>query len=220
MLKHLVTGFLLLAVGQAIVCGQNAQPFAERNPRYRLQPGDVIEVSYTYTPDYNQTLPIEPDGFATLKLIGSVKLSDLTLDQATDELKRQAGSKLNNPEITVVLKEYVKPHIVVSGEVNHPGSFDLHGKATAMEAIAWSGGFKDTSQQTQVLLIRRVDPEYAQVRVLDFKKLSSAKGAREDVELSPNDILVVPKSRLGKIEPYVRVASLGLTALYGVTVLK
>ena len=210
----------MLLVALATLYAQNAPTFADRNPRYHLQPGDVIEVSYTYTPEYNQTLPIEPDGYATLRLIGSVKLSDLTLDDATSELKRQASTKLNDPEITVVLKEYVKPHIVVSGEVNRPGSFDLHGKASAMEAIAWSGGFKDTSQQSQVLLIRRVDSEFAQVRVLDFKKLSSPKGVNEDVQLSPNDILVVPKNRLGKVEPYVRVASLGLTALYGVAILK
>jgi hypothetical protein len=33
-------------------------------------------------------------------------------------------------------------------------------------------------------------------------------------------MLIVPKNRLGKIEPYVRVASMGLTALYGVEIAK
>lgn len=194
--------------------------FDDRQQRYHLQAGDVLEISYVYSPDYNQTVSIEPDGFVTLKLVGSLKLLGLTVDQATEQIKQQAATRLNEPEITVVLKEYVKPHVVVSGEVAHPGSFDLRGRSTVLDAIAWSGGFKDTSKQTQVLLIRRVNPEMASQRIIDVKRLSSPEGFREDVELKPDDLLIVPKNKLGKIEPYVRVMSLGLTALYGVSVLK
>jgi hypothetical protein len=59
-----------------------------------------------------------------------------------------------------------------------------------------------------------------QVRVIDYKKLSSRGGAGEDFPLENNDILIVPKSHLGAIEPYVRVAAAGLTSLYGISVLK
>ena len=73
-----------------------------------------------------------------------------------------------------------------------------------------------------MLLIRRTSPDsdLAQTKLINFKELSSAKGASEDITLQPNDILIVPKNALGKIEPFVRISSLALTGLYGVAVLK
>jgi polysaccharide export outer membrane protein len=207
----------------AVLCPASAQQagtFASRNHPYRLQPGDVVEVSYTYTPEYNSTVALEPDGMVTLKFIGSLNLADLTIENATEQIRKAASAKLHDPEVTLILKEYVKPHIVITGEVGHPGSFDLHGKATALEAIAWSGGFKESAKQKQVLLIRRTEGDMAETHLLNFKSISSAKGIREDVELQPNDILIVPKTALGAIEPYIRLSAMGLTSLYGISVLK
>ncbi len=198
----------------------SAPAFATRSHPYRLQPGDVVEVSYTYTPEYNSTVTIEPDGMVTLKFIGALGLSDETLETATEKVKKLAATRLNDPEVTITLREYVKPHVVISGEVNHPGSFDIHGKVTALEAIAMSGGFKDSAKQTQVLLLRKTEGDMASTHLINFKSLTSAKGATEDVELQPNDILIVPKTRFATIEPYVRLTAMGLTGLYGLSVIK
>ena len=87
--------------------------FASRDNPYRLQPGDVIEVSYTYTPEYNSTVTLEQDGMVTLKFVGSLDLGNQTITQATEKVRQLAATKLADPEISVTLKEYVKPHIVV-----------------------------------------------------------------------------------------------------------
>jgi polysaccharide export outer membrane protein len=216
--RLLILVFAISAAASAFA--QQGTAFANRDHPYRMQPGDVIEVSYTYTPEYNSTVTLQPDGVVALKFIGSLNLSGMTLEAGTEEIRKLASAKLNDPELTLTLKEYVKPHIIISGEVARPGSFDLHGKATALEAIAWSGGFKESAKVKQVLLIRRTEGDLAQTRLIDFKNISSARGAREDVELQPNDILIVPKNKLGVIEPYVRLTAMGLTGLYGVSVLK
>jgi polysaccharide export outer membrane protein len=122
--------------------------------------------------------------------------------------------------LTLTLKEFVKPHFTVYGEVTRPGLYDIHGTVTVLQAIALSGGVKDTSKETQVLLIRKMNDEIAEVKVINTKLMSSAKGAREDFELHPDDMLIVPKSRLGKVEPYIRVVTMGLTSLYGVQAFK
>ena len=58
-----------------------APTFAERDPRYRLQPTDTIEVRYRYTPEFDQTVSIQPDGFVILQIVGDLKLQGLSLDQ-------------------------------------------------------------------------------------------------------------------------------------------
>ena len=66
-----------------LLSAQDQGKFADREPKYRLQPSDVVEVEYTYTPEYNQTVSVQPDGFVTLKVIGGVHASGLTIDVLT-----------------------------------------------------------------------------------------------------------------------------------------
>ena len=199
---------------------QDQGKFADREPKYRLQPSDVVEVEYTYTPEYNQVVSVQPDGYVTLKVIGGVQAAGLTLDGLRAAIKAKGDTSFNDPEVTVLLKEYVKPHFVVAGEVVHPGTFDLRGNVSLVEAIAISGGFKESSKQSQVVLVRKVNAEIAEVKVVDVKALMDPKNVREDLKLRPDDLVIVPRNRLGKIEPYVRLTSSVLSGLYGVALLK
>jgi polysaccharide export outer membrane protein len=187
--------------------------FAERDPHYRLQPEDKIEVQYRYTPEYNTQASVQPDGYASMPLIGQVKVGGLTLEEAAAAIRRKANEKLNEPEVIVLLKEYVKPFFTVAGEVAKPGRVELHGPVTLVEAIALSGGFKDSARRTQVLLLRKSSQDMAQVKVFDLRKLMSPSGIREDVTLQSGDMLVVPRNAVSKIEPYVRLSEAGLYAL-------
>ena len=217
-MKKLLTAVVLLV----LLCAAFAQQptLVTRDRPYRLQPSDVVEIEYVYTPEYNQVATIAPDGVVTLKLIGPVKVAGLNLEQATAAITSKASKPLNAPELTVTLKDYVKPHFTVYGEVSKPGTYDLHGRVTVLQAIAVSGGVKESSKQNKVLLIRKVDDDLAEVKVISTRSMSSAKGVHEDFALEPDDMLIVPKNVLGKIEPYVRVAAQGLTSLYGVQILK
>jgi polysaccharide export outer membrane protein len=214
--KAFMAVLLIAAAGVIPALCQDQTQFAERNPKYRLHRGDVIDIEYTYTPEYNQTATVQPDGEVTLKLLGGVSVAGLTLDEAHRLIVERAGERLNKPEITLLLKDYVKPHFTVAGEVNKPGDYDIHGSVSAIEAIALSGGFKESSKQNQVVLVRKMNHDVAEVRLLNFKTLSSAAGIREDIEIKPDDILIVPKNRLSRVEPYVRIASMAMGGLYGV----
>jgi polysaccharide export outer membrane protein len=115
--------------------------------------------------------------------------------------------------VIVLLKEYVKPFITVAGEVARPGRIELHGRVTLVEAIALSGGFKDSAHRTQVLLLRKSASDMAEVKMYDLRKLMSASGLREDVALKSGDMLVIPRNALSKIEPFVRISEAGLYGL-------
>lgn len=74
--------------------------------RYKMVPGDVVEISYRYTPEFNQTVTIQPDGFVVLEIVGEVKLSGRNLEQARQEIIKKASVRLNDPEVTLILKEF------------------------------------------------------------------------------------------------------------------
>ena len=205
----------------ALICTQivAAQPpaFADREARYRLQPEDKIEVQYRYTPEYNALVSIQPDGFVSLPFTGDVKVMGLTLEAAGAAIAKKAGERLSAPEVSVLLREYVKPYFVVAGEVAHPGRFDLRGSVSVVEAIAQSGGFKESSKHSQVVLVHKVDPEHAEVKLLNLNRLMSAGGIREDLELRSGDMLIVPKTLISKVDPYIRLTTSSLTSiLFGI----
>ncbi len=218
-MRNMVIGVAFLAFMSGAF-GQQPPQLVSRDQPYRLQPSDVLEVEYVFTPEYNQVATVEPDGIVRLKVVGSVKVAGLSLDEATAAITKKASVPLNAPEVSLILKEYVKPHFTVYGEVTRPGIYDIHGGVTVLQAIAISGGFKETGKESQVILVRKVNSEFAEVKLINAKTLSSAKGVKEDFALEADDMLIVPKNKLFKIEPYVRVASMGLTSLWGVNVLK
>jgi polysaccharide export outer membrane protein len=203
--------FLFLSV----CLGMQAQTagFAERDPHYKLQAEDKIEVQYRYTPEYNTQASVQPDGYVSMPLVGEVKLAGLTLAQAAAAISQKASARLTDPDVIVLLKEYVKPFLTIAGEVTKPGRIEIHGEITLVEAIALSGGFKDSARRTQVLLLRKTAPDMAAVKVYDVRKMMSPQGIREDVTLQPGDMLVVPRNNLSKIEPYVRISEAGLYGL-------
>src|SRR5258708_32517413 len=100
--------------------------------RYRLQPGDVIEVQFRYSPEFNQTVTVQPDGYISLEIGGDLKVAGLTVEQAHAAILKKASSRLQDPIATIVLKEFQKPYVVVAGEVATPGKVELRERMTAI----------------------------------------------------------------------------------------
>lgn len=182
-------------------------------PRYVLVPGDVFEIQYRYTPEFNQTVTVQPDGFVSLEIGGDVKVAGRNLDQVRKIILAFAAQRLASPEVIVVLKEFQKPYVVVAGEVVQPGKFELREKVTALQAVLLAGGFKDSAKSSQILVFRKLNGETAEVKVLNFKTLKRTSDLENDLALQPGDMILVPRNRLSKIERYVRLASMA-TFLY------
>src|SRR5882762_10857607 len=62
--------------------------------RYRLQPGDVLEVQFRYSPEFNQTVTVQPDGYVSLEIGGELKVAGLTIEQARQAILKKASSRL------------------------------------------------------------------------------------------------------------------------------
>jgi polysaccharide export outer membrane protein len=201
---------LVLAAGaRCAFAADQSGGFSEHDPRYHIQPSDVVEIHYRYTPEYDQTVMVQPDGFVALEIAGDVKLQDLTLEQAKAAITQKAGERLKDPEITLVLKDFQKPYFVVAGEVGTPGRFEMRGTITAVQAVAMAGGFKNSAKHSQVLLFRKVDNEMAATRILDLKAAMTGSLTESNIDLRPGDMLVVPQNRISKIERLVKIANIG-----------
>lgn len=108
-------GFLVVAVSMAV-----GQALSDREPKYHLEYNDVVTLTYRYTPEFSQEVTIGPDGRAFVAGLGSVSGVGLTLDEFKEQLLVLSSTRLVSPDLTLTLKTYVKPHVMVAGEVNTP----------------------------------------------------------------------------------------------------
>jgi polysaccharide biosynthesis/export protein len=198
------------ASGQPIAADQKGEPnFAERNPRYHVVNGDVLELTFEFSPEFNQQVTVQPDGYITLRDIGDVAVSGQTVPQLTNTLQTAYSKILYQPAISVVLKDFEKPYFVAGGQVVHPGKYDLRGPTTLMQAITMAGGFTDKSKHSEVLLFRRASDQWTEARVFDLKKMLGAKSLAEDPHLEPGDMLFVPQNVISKLARFIPNTSVG-----------
>jgi polysaccharide export outer membrane protein len=183
-----------------------------RRPLYCLQETDVVEIAFSFTPEFNQTVTIQPDGYANLKSVGQLFASGHTLPEFTEVVRQAYGGFLRDPELTVILKEFQKPYFIAAGEVSHPGKYELRPNTTLAESIAISGGFTSRARESHVLVFRRVDGQWSKPRVSNVKQLLAKGQLEEDLLLRPGDLIFVPQSTLAKIRKTVPPVNLGLYA--------
>jgi polysaccharide biosynthesis/export protein len=198
---------LLIAVTSLAAYAQRPVLTTPHEDRYTLHPGDVLDIQFRYTPEFNQTVTVQPDGYISLEIGGDVKVGGRNLQQARSLILGQVRTRLESPEITVILKEFQKPYIVISGEVNQPGKIELREKLTAIQAVLLAGGLKETAKSSQIFVFRRLNDTTAEVKELNFKTLTRTSDLENDLTLQAGDMILVPRNRISKVERYIRYAS-------------
>jgi polysaccharide export outer membrane protein len=191
--------------------------FQERHPRYQLRKGDTFDVDFTLTPEFNQTVAVQPDGYVTLKGVGSLYVEGQTVPKLTETLKTAYTKILHDPEIAVSLKDFEKPYYIASGQVARPGKYDLRGDLTVTEGVAIAGGFDEKSKHSQVVLFRPLPAGGFQAKLINVKKLLASRDLSEDIRLEPGDLLYVPQNSFSKIHPFLPTSA--VSAYFGPGVL-
>jgi polysaccharide biosynthesis/export protein len=173
-----------------------------RNPRYQVMRDDVIQVSFPLSPELNQTVTIQPDGYVNLQNAGSVYIQGMTVPEIVGAVKKAYAQILHDPIVDVDLKDFQRPSFLVQGQVGKPGRFDLREDTTVSEAIAVAGGFLPTAK-TQVFLYHRISAGWVEVKKLNLKDLLNGKNVNEDVQMQAGDMIFVPEKFITNFRKYV-----------------
>lgn len=183
--------------------------FQQRHPRYKIEAGDAFDVSFELNPEFNQSVTVQPDGYITLRGVGDIQVKGQTVPELTETLKSAYGKILNDPMISVVLKDFEKPYFIADGQIGKPGKYDMRGEVTLTQAIAMAGGFTDAAKHSQVVLFRKASNGWYSGETFDVKKMEKAKDLHEDPQLQPGDMLFVPKNKFSKAKIFIPGSSMG-----------
>ncbi|MBX5483732.1 MAG: polysaccharide biosynthesis/export family protein [Myxococcaceae bacterium] len=156
---------------------------------YRIGREDVLDVSVWRDPDLSRVVPVRPDGFISLPMVGEVLAAGKTPKELEAEIRERLRAIVQEPKVTVIVHEVNASRVYVTGEVAHPGAFPMRGRVTLLQALALAGGFTDFADKSALMVIRRdgkgVPVNYADLITLDDKE-------RANVWLGPGDTVVVP----------------------------
>ena len=181
----------------------------QRDSRYHLAAGDTFDVGFELSPEFNQSVTVQPDGYVTLKAVGDIKVAGQTVPELTQTLRTAYGKILNEPLVVVSLKDFEKPYFIADGQVAHPGKYEMRGNVTLAEAVGIAGGFTEAAKHSQVLLFRRVNDQWLSAKIFNIKDMEKRRDLHEDPTLKPGDMIIVPKNAISKIKPFIPNAGLG-----------
>jgi len=183
----------------------------DRTFRYHLNQGDTFDVTFPFTPEFNQTVTIQPDGYVALTGIGNLQVTGKTVPELTELLRMSYSKILHDPIVNIVVKDFEKPYFIASGELSHPGKYELRSDTTLTEAVAIAGGFTENSKHSEVYLFRRVSNNWVQLKRVDVKKMFKEADLSEDLHLQPGDMVFVPQNRYSKLKRYIPSPGVGMT---------
>jgi len=204
----------LFAIGASSMRGQQPAPvspqpaagpvlLSDSRPRYVLQREDVISLTFPLSPELNQTVTIQPDGYISLQNAGSVYVQGLTTPELVLAVKKAYTGILHDPIVDVDLQDFQKPMFTVSGQVGKPGQYELRADITVAEALAVAGGMTMTTAKTQVFLFHRTSKDWVEVKKVNLKDVLNGKGMHDDAMIQPGDMIYVPEKFIANFKKYV-----------------
>jgi polysaccharide biosynthesis/export protein len=164
---------------------------------YTLYPGDLLKIEIFDHSDLTTTLRIPANGTVPFPLIGEVKnVVGRSIDQFTSELARRLlEGYIRQAVITATVIEFSPRFVYVMGNVQKPSSVPLNPflQLTAMQAIGEAGGFLEDANRSGAQVIRDDPLNPGQKIGLAVPVSDKADSLVGDIELRPNDIIIVPR---------------------------
>lgn len=168
-------------------------------PDYIIGPEDILEITVWKNADLSKQVQVRPDGRISLPLLGDISAVAKTPVQLTDEISAGLRMYMENPTVSIMIKEVNSYQIYVLGEVNKPGKYPLKSKTTLLQGITVAGGFTAMAARNKIVIFRfskdgggegltKLRASYDDIVVRD--------GSSQNMELKPGDQIVVPSETM------------------------
>lgn len=190
-----VAAACLACMVPGLVPAESGQP-AERVPvpadPYRIQPGDVLQVSVWKEPDLQAEVLVRSDGALSFPLAGDILASALTVEQVRAEFTRRLQKYVPDPVVTVALKQSGGNRIYVLGKVNRPGEFQYAKPLDVMQAISLAGGATPFASVDDIRILRRKGGGHQDSIAFRYSEVERGRGLEQNILLQSGDTVVVP----------------------------
>jgi polysaccharide biosynthesis/export protein len=187
----------------------DAPKLATLETGYKIAPMDTVSVQVFRMKDLSGDYQVDLTGNISLPLIGEVRAANLTTAELDQQLTAKFGQKyLENPDVSVGLKESAKRAVTVDGAVKQAGAFPTSGPMTLMQAVALAGGASEDANIRRVAVFRTIGGQ-RQAAAFDLQDIR--RGQMQDPTIYPGDVVVVDGSSVKALYKQILGALPGLS---------
>lgn len=132
--------------------------FVARDGQPPLGVGDQIAIAVFGQPDLSAEVTVGESGGIMVPLIGTLNVLNMSAAQLETMVAKRLkeGGYLQNPGVSVQIRQLRSQQVSVIGEVQRPGRYPIQGKMTVLEALATAGGL--TQRADKSILVLRKSP--------------------------------------------------------------
>jgi len=158
---------------------------------YLIGPEDVLSIVYWRDKDMTTDAVVRPDGKISLPLLNEIQAAGLTPGELHDRIFEGSKRYLEDPNVTVVIKQINSRKVFITGEVSKPGPYTLTAPTTVLQLIALAGGLKEYAKSDKIVVVRNENGRVT-AYPFNYKEVMSRKNLRQNIELKPGDTVVIP----------------------------
>jgi len=176
---------------------------------YKIGPKDLLEIRVFGLDEMNQTVRVSEEGRITLPLLGEIVVDGLSKTELEKKLSQLLGEKyLQNPQVTVFIREYQSKRVSVLGAIEKPGPYELLGRQTLLQIISQAGGLtRDAGNE--IIVIRLLEDSTSISLKISIEDLILKGDARLNIPLAPSDIINIPVDKIVLIYVFGQVKNPG-----------
>jgi polysaccharide export outer membrane protein len=168
-----------------------AAPGINLPPEYTIGADDVLSIVFWRDKELTAEVTVRPDGKISLPLLNDIQASGLTPAQLKDRIVEESKKYVEDPNVTVVVKDIKSRKVYITGEVRKPGFYPLTSSTTVLQMISIAGGLADYAKPDKISVVR-VENGKSQSFKFNYKEIIEGKKLTQNIELKPGDTIIVP----------------------------
>jgi polysaccharide export outer membrane protein len=177
---------------QARTDGPSTTPVSVALPaNYVIGPQDVLSVVFWREKDMSVDVVVRPDGKISLPLLNDVAAAGMSPEALRTVIAKAATKYMEDPSVTVVIKEINSRNVYVTGQVAKAGTYRLGNEMTVLQAISVAGGLLEYADASNIVILRKENGKDRSIK-FNYKDVIRGKNLDQNIVLLPNDTVIVP----------------------------
>ena len=158
---------------------------------YTIGTDDVLIIIFWQEKEMSGEVTVRPDGKISLPLLNEIEASGKTPEQLRMSIEETARKFLQEPAVTIVVKQINSRKVFITGMVGKPGPYTLTAPTTVLQLIATAGGLMEFADREHIVIVRSENGRPASYR-FNYKEVIQQKRLTQNIELKAGDTVVVP----------------------------
>ena len=160
-------------------------------PEYTIGSDDVLSIVFWRDKELTADVTVRPDGKISLPLLNDVQASGLTPAQLKDRIVEESKKYVEDPNVTVVVKQINSRRVFIAGEVRKPGPYALTAPTTVLQMLSIAGGLGDFAKSEKIIVVRVENGKQVSYK-FNYKDVIEGKKLAQNIELKPGDTIIIP----------------------------